>query len=264
MGPELALVTVPTWQWVLLMVLCFGSLIIGLYCLLFMVPLKSFVERINSLGGGMKGIRTHVDGVKSETEQQIVAAQEHMEERLSEAQTGLRDAIESVADTAGQAHEAIVRLDRAAQSLQAAVRENAADARDLSASLGAAHKELEELKSDFAALHAELRGSVSRMVGEYYQRVEGTVLSALETVKDEMLRGAGPRPPRDRSPSAALTPASPFSGPRPPGSRQRSSSKIIEGGSLFAGLEKVRGSETAQEEEGGQPRQGEQQPAPAK
>ena len=76
MVPELAVVALRNWQWVVLIVLCFGSLIIALYCLLFMVPLKSFVERINSLGGGMKGIRAYIEGVKSETERQIADVQE--------------------------------------------------------------------------------------------------------------------------------------------------------------------------------------------
>ena len=237
MGPQLAVVVLPTWQWVLLIVLCFGSLIIGLYCLLFMVPLKSFVERINSLGGGMKGIRSYVEGVRSETEERIAAVQEQVAAGLKESQTELRSAVDSAAQKAGQAQAGLQRLERAAQSLQAELRDNASAVRDLSAGLAAMRKESEELRSDFEALQSELRGSVDQKVSDSYQQLEGTVLSALEALKDGMLRAATAQHP----PSATHVPRPTFEGSPAKDPRRRQPDKIIRAEPLFAVLEKAKG-----------------------
>jgi len=262
MGLQLAVVVLPTWQWVLLIVLCFGSLIIGLYCLLFMVPLKSFVERINSLGGGMKGIRSHVEGVRSETEERIAAVQEHAEGELKESHAELRGAVDSAAQRAGQAQAGLQRLERAAQNLQAGLRDNASDARSLSAGLATMRKELEELRSDFEALQAELRGSVGQMVSESYQQLEGTVLSALEALKDGMLRAATV----PHSPSAGHGPRPTFDRSSGKDSRRRQPDKIIRAEPLFTVLDKDKGNAAKRhgKDAGEEVPDGQEHPAPAK
>ena len=52
------------------------SLVIALYCLLFMVPVKRFWERIRTLGGGLKGIEAHVDGVRSKVSRRLEEVEE--------------------------------------------------------------------------------------------------------------------------------------------------------------------------------------------
>ena len=261
MGLQLAVVVLLTWQWVLLIVLCFGSLIIALYCLLFTVPLKSFVERINSLGGGMKGMRSYVDGVRGETEERIAAVQEQLEGELNESHAELRGAIDSAVERASRAQAGLQKLDRAAQSLQTGLRDNACDVGNLSAGLATVHKELQELRSDFEALQAELRGAVGQMVSDSYQQLEGTVLSALEALKDGMLRGGTvPHPPRDH----ALRPLS--DGTPAKDSRRRTSDKIIAAEPLFAGLEKGKADRPGGrgKDAGGEVPDGQEHPAPAK
>lgn len=265
MSLHMAAVVLPTWQWVLLMSLCFGSLTIALYCLLFMVPLKSFVQKVNSLGGGMEGIRKYVDGLRSETEKRIASVQGHLQQELEQTRAEFRGAMDALTQSTRQAQSGIQKLDGEVQGLQTELRGTVSEMGEMSAGLGKIHKQLGELRNDFDVLQVELRGSVQQLVSDSYQQIEGTVLSALEAVKDEMLRGAG-KLQASRDPGPTLRPASPrpLVGPRYKPSRRRPSSKIISAEPLFANLEKVEKgpAKDGGEKGGGRTMKGE--PAPAK
>jgi len=242
MGLHVAAVVFPTWQAVVLILLCFGSLIIALYCLFFMVPLKSFVERIDSLGGGMKGMESHVDGLKNETDRRVASLEERICESLRELRCELQQSIDTAADKTTRALDGLQRLDKATHNLQAEIRDAASDTRKLGASLDAVRAGLDDLRSDFTALEGELRGSVNQQVSDSYQKLESTVLSALEAVQDDMLRGASklrawqsPTPPSRPAPNGKL-------GTRGlKDSRRKATSKIISAEPLFADAEKGQG-----------------------
>ena len=177
MSAGLGVVAFSTWLGVLLIVLCFGSLLIALYCLLFTVPLNSFVQRVNSLGGGMRGIRAHVDDMLSQTDRRIAEMQRLMHEGMEE---GLRES-------------------------RAELEQHARSVAELRADLNALHEQLADLRNDSEVLEGELAGRVRTLVSESYRALAGTVLGAHEAVRDEMLRGAkklrhphDPRPPTGR------------------------------------------------------------------
>jgi hypothetical protein len=188
----MAEVAFSTWQAVLLIVLCFGSLLLALYCLLFMVPLKSFVERVNSLGGGMRGIRAQVDGALSQTEA-----------RLEQIEAAVRE-------------------------LRAELEKGAGGAVKLAADLGAIQERLADLKDDVEVLEGQLSESVQRQVAASCRELEGVVLAALEAVRDEMLRGANRlRSPRETRPPVTGPPPTRLMERGPGELRPEASRKII-------------------------------------
>ena len=234
-----AVAILETWQAVVLILLCFGSLIIALYCLFFMVPLKSFVRRINSLGGGVRGIRAHVNGVRSETEKRISVMEEVLRNELGKLRADLQGALDAAADSASRAHSGLQGLERTVQHFQAQLREHSSDGRKLSEGLAHMRKELSDLRNDLDVVEVELRGSVSQLASDSYKQLEATVLGALEVLQDEMLRaadklrGSGERPASWKpSPSARIGTTSGKD------SRRRASGKIIPAEPLFAELDK--------------------------
>ena len=212
MGLHLAAVVFPTWQAVVLILLCFVSLLISLYCLLFMVPLKSFVARINLLGGGMKGIETHVDGIRSETERRMAALEKQIRDGMDQLRAEVQAATNATGDKAAHLQESIQKLERAAHNLQAEVRATASDTRKMEAALATFRAGMEEVQNDFSALEGELRSTVNQQVNVSYQKLESTVLSALQAVRDDMLRGAS-RLRTWQAPSPPPPPPSPQSSP---------------------------------------------------
>jgi len=247
MGLHLAAVVFSTWQAVILILLCFGSLIIALYCLFFMVPLRSFVERVNLLGGGMKGIESHLDGVQGEVERRIATVEELVRAAMREVRCELQEAIQQVTNRTSRTQENVQRLDRATQNLQAELRDAVADTRKLAASVDAMRAALDEIRDDFAALDGELRGAISQQVTDSYQKLESTVLSALEAVQDDMFRGTS-KLRSWQAPAPSHKPAGKF-GVRPTrDSRRRPLSKIISAEPLFADAEKAEQSEASHEE----------------
>jgi len=263
MGLHLAAVVFPTWQAVVLILLCFVSLLISLYCLLFMVPLKSFVARINLLGGGMKGIETHVDGIRSETERRMAALEKQIRDGMDQLRAEVQAATNATGDKAAHLQESIQKLERAAHNLQAEVRATASDTRKMEAALATFRAGMEEVQNDFSALEGELRSTVNQQVNVSYQKLESTVLSALQAVRDDMLRGASrlrtwqaPSPP----PPPPITPKLTSNGWKD--ARRKPGSKIISAEPLFADAEK--GDSAASQEESEETVDAEKEGAPAK
>jgi len=220
MGAMIGAVVFSTWLGVLLIVLCFGSLLIALYCLLFMVPLNSFVQRVNSLGGGMRGIRAHVDEVLSQADQRIAEVQRLLNERL----------------------------ERSLQEVEVELKSHGRSVAELRTDLNALHQQLAELRNDFEVLEGELAGRARTLVAESYRGLEGTVLGALEAVRDEMLRGAT----RLRHPHAPQPPAGRWAEHGPGEARRPSERKIISALPLFGDMDKVtqqRGADADEAEE---------------
>lgn len=250
MAIVLANVVFSTWQAVLLIVLCFGSLVIALYCLFFMVPLKSFVQRINSLGGGMQGMRAHVDGVRSEIEKQIAALESLVRRHAEATRAEMEVAVDSAAEAARKGEAAVQRLAGAVEGLQAESAGQISASREAAAELSALRGELGELRHDFELLQGELSGSIRRMVSQSYQTLEGTFTAALAAVSDEMLRGSGTlRNGRESRPSVGPGANGLFGDRGRQGLRQDAPSKIISAQPLFAQAERPEPVEGGHEEQ---------------
>ena len=209
----LADIAFSTAQALLLIAVCFGSLILALYCAIFMVPVKRFMARIHSLGGGMKGLEGHINGLKSETDKRIAAAQDLVLGLCTE-----------VAEIQGE-------LER----LRTDVANERAEVEEVNRRLDAVTKGLAAVQTEFGALPTELRENVRQQVSDSYHRMESMMLGALEALQDEMLRETrGRRTARVQSRAGGTGPP----GRIPERRRGATSSKIIPAPSLFGGLEK--------------------------
>jgi len=231
------------WQVWVLIVVSLGALLLALYCLFFMAPLKRFLDHVATLGGGIRGIEEHVRAVREEVEGKL----SELEGNLTQQTAQVRDRAEGGQNRLGgevrEMQKKLEELRKDVQSLQAELRQTRSDALKLSQNVEALTKQMDGARSDFDALDTELRESVRRLVADSFSTVESTVLSALEAVQEEMLSGSG-------EVGAAAPRALP---PRPtrhgssPGGTGASRDNIISAGPLFAGL---RG-EKQQDNEGG-------------
>ena len=247
----------PQWMAVVLIFVAFGSLIIALYCLFFMVPVKRFWERINSLGGGMKGIEAHLSGVRDEFARRLNELESSTGQQIEEG----RQAAQATLDRLGRDCRGVQRemevLRKELESLQAV----AQSTRSLT-------RELQQLRGDFDGLDVELRESVRQLVADSFASVESTVLSALDAVQEEILYGtSGPSGgSRPRQPRRQAGPTSPDFA-RPGGTHGRDN--IIAVRDLFAALNQGKGEkaeepeESADETGGGEEDQGSRNPTKA-
>jgi len=218
-------------QQIVLIIVSMAAFIMALYCVLFMVPVKRFVERINSLGGGMKGIEEHVAGIRDEVKARLVEVEQVTRQQLAEVRQAAVSSTEKVAKESRELHREIEKLRKDVQALQAELRATASDTMKAVQSCEALSKQIEQLRSDFDALGLELRESVRQLVANSFNSVESTVLSALDAVQEEILYGTS-------GPSGPARPVPPRSEPlRPPtgsGTDRRGRDNIISMGPLFS------------------------------
>lgn len=184
----LGAVVFSTWQGIFLILLCFGSLGIAIYCLLFMVPVKSFMQRINSLGGGMEGIRSHVDGVRMEVEERIEEVERALGEQLEEVSRRSREDTAQLRKKLRSASQTLRKLDSGVRELREELSRAQTHREDLQRSAKSLGAGVRDLRHDFKALEEELDAQVRQTVAGSYQQIEGTVLSALKAVQKDMLR----------------------------------------------------------------------------
>lgn len=223
------------WQAVVLILFSCASLIIALYCLFFMVPVKRFWERIRSLGGGMKGIEAHIDGVRDETGRGLAELESSMRQHVAQSRESAQTALDRLARESRETHRELEKLRKDLQALQAELRAAAGDSTKVAQGLASLTKQVHQLRNDFDALDVELRQSVRQLVASSFNSVESTVLSALEAIQGEIVYGASKssdttKPFRpDQEPPR---PTSPFNR----GPRRRTPENIITVQPLFAGL----------------------------
>ncbi|MHC4479637.1 MAG: hypothetical protein ACYS1C_01505 [Planctomycetota bacterium] len=242
----------PQWQAAVLIIVSFGSLIIALYCLFFMVPVKRFWERIHTLGGGMKGIEAYVLGFQDEIRERLAELEEATRRQIAQSREASEEELDRLAEGLEGFRPQLERLRKDVQSLQAELREAASDTMKVGQSTAALGRQLEQLRGDFDALDVELRESVRQLVSESFSTVESTVLSALDAVQQEMLYGVSEAsPPPEPRPPRREKPAPRFGG----GGAPRTRDNIIEMAPLFAGLrgeeEGDSSQEPTEEDEGG-------------
>lgn len=188
MIPVFAEVVFATWQALFLIILCFVSMGISLYCIFFMVPLRSFMKHINSLGGGMEGIRSHVDGVREEVEERIDALESSVSETFEQQEREIANSLEELTDLTGKASRRMDQMEERLDSLEEGLTEQKPKINRLRGELDNLGQQHADLRNDFDAIEDELQGRVRRAVEKAYNRLEGTLLGGLEALQDEMLR----------------------------------------------------------------------------
>lgn len=231
MNAVLAAVTIDTLRFVILVVFSVCALIISLYCLFFMVQEKSFWARIHSLGGGLRGIETHVAGVKDELSKRLDALEKDADKRIEAVSEEAQASAEKLAKAGRETARELERLRRELQGLQAELREALAGNGRLNQTVETLTGRFQQLRGDFDGLGVELRESVRQQVAGSFASVESTILSALDAVQEEILYGVS-RPGGPCTPFPARRPAARPSAPSGDGDRQN----IINVGPLFAGL----------------------------
>ncbi len=238
----------PQWQAIVLIIVSFGSLIVALYCFLFMVPVKRFWERVRSLGGGMKGIEAHVNGVLDQLGRRLNELESSFAQQIRESREAAEATLDQLAKDGHAMQRELEMTRKELQSLQAQLREAGADNRKVVRTAELLTKELQQLRSDFDALDVELRESVRQLVADSFTGVESTVLSALDAIQDEMIRAA----PGQRAPSeprgGPARPAPRLTG-RPSG---RGRDNIITVHPLFAGLNQGQAGEGTEDDSQGE------------
>ena len=252
MDMVIAQVVFETWRFVLLVFLCCASLIVALYCLCFMVPIRRFWARIGSLGGGMDGMKSHLEGVENEAARKMVDMEERVRQMIEESRNGLEERITKLGVLLQQVSQGLGSLEGKVESLASTLRDDSSNILDLKKDLSSAGGDIGQLRSDLEALDVKLTQSVQLLVSGSFQQIEGTILSALGAIQNEMLTGVA-RP--DTVPD-------PRGGPRDrvrPDSRRRTHPRnIIPAEPLFSDLDR----KTERKEKGDSG--GQNQPKPGK
>lgn len=232
-----------------LLLLCLGAFGMSLWCLLFMAPLtrlKRFMATIDSLGGGMKGIEAHVDGVRDEIKTRLAELEEKARRQVEEARQAATAGLDKLARENRELQREMERLRKDVQSLQAELRATGADTMKVGQSCKALTKQLQQLRSDFDALDVELRESVRQLVADSFSTVESTVLSALDAVQEEILYGVSASTPPSKPLPTCPEPSRPVFG-----GERRGRDNIIPVEPLFANLRA--GAEDEETESEGEP-----------
>jgi len=177
------------WHWVVMVCFSCAALIISLYCLFFMVPVRRFLAHIRSLGGGMKGMEAHLESMREEVSARLAELETSTQDQVAQAQEAAESALEKVSEESREARRELNRVRKNLQSLQAELRETAADSSKVSRGASALTTQLQQLRKDFDVLDIELRRSVQREVANSFSSVESTVLSALEAIQGEIVYG---------------------------------------------------------------------------
>lgn len=221
----------PVWQAIFLIVLSFGSLVIALYCLLFMVPLKKFVQRIESLGGGMEGIKSHLSGIEAYFEKELQRMESRREERIDHLKTVTEERFETVEHKMQDMEKAMERHQNTGNAVGDAMESMQQELQETMSTCANMERRLREMRRDMSVQGEETEGKLQKQVRESFYELEATMLSTLEVLRDELLPPKKNGTPHD--------PASPFS----PVSRKKglhadeqepADSKIISAGPLFS------------------------------
>ncbi len=183
-----------------------ASLVIALYCLFFMVPVKRFWERIRTLGGGLKGIEAHVDGMRENVSRRLDELEGKLKADFEERRRENKKTLERLARRSRSNQGDLESLRKDIQELQAELRETAAGAGKVARKVNSLATRLEQIRGDLDAQEAELQRAVQQQVTETFASVESTVLAALESVQEEILYGVSGAPPQSPRPSPCHKP----------------------------------------------------------
>ena len=196
MGPVLAVLQ--PWHAITLIFISCVALIISLYSLLFTVPIKRFWEHIESLGGGLEGVKKHMEGVKADVSRRVDSIEEQMREQIeAETQdlqkktdrlaTKVEDNTEALSAEIEKAQKRLQELKKALATARSELEEVGSDKESLARAVTKLSERVDDLESDFESIDMELRESIARRVSESQRQVEASVLSALDAIQDQIL-----------------------------------------------------------------------------
>ncbi len=200
------------WGWVVMVVFSCAALIISLYCLFFMVPVRRFWAHIRSLGGGMKGMESHLRGIEENVSERLAELERNVQEQIDKARDGALEAQERLAEEGREARRELGEVSNELKSLQEELRRTAAESDKMTQGAEKLTRQLRQMRSDFDVLDVELKDSVRQQVAKSFHSVESTVLSALEAIQDEIVFGAAGQTPPKRPSSVQPGPIKPKSG----------------------------------------------------
>jgi len=200
MGPTLALLE--PWHAITLIGISCVALIVSLYCLLFTVPLRRFWQQVESLGGGLEGVKKHTESIKADVSRRLESVEEDVhkkvEKQTEDLQQETRELARRVEKKASalstrldQTREKMQELEKAIGGVQSRLEDGDRDREELERAVGKLSERIEDLESDFDSIDMELRESISRRVSESHKQVEARVLSALDAIQDQILGEAG-------------------------------------------------------------------------
>ncbi len=185
------------------------ALIIALYCLFFMVPVKRFWERVRTLGGGIKGIEAHVNGVRESISRQVEGLRQESREQAEAQRAEFEQKLEELARDGRKGRRRLETLADEIETTRQQLKSTAGELRKVMRNMEALSRNVQQLRSDFDTLDVEVRESVRQQVGNSFSTVESTVLSALEAVQEEILYGVcgdGSGPPHREPPPTGTGP----------------------------------------------------------
>ena len=145
------------------------------------------------------------------------------------------------ADVAGMMELPEIR--QSLESLRNALQEQSTHNSQFSKSVDSLAERLEQMQRDFGSLDVELRESVRQLVSDSHQRVEGTVLSALDAIQNQIIRGVE-RPP-GKPPVERFAPRQDATSESP---HRQDPRKIISAGPLFTPSENAEDQAEEQDE----------------
>ncbi len=221
----------PVWQAIFLIFLSFGSLIIALYCLLFMVPLKKFVQRIESLGGGMEGIKSHLSGIEAYFEKELQRMESSRAERIDHLKTVTEERFEAVERKMQDMEKTLQRQENTGNALGESMESMQQELQETMSTCANMERRLREMRRDMSVQGEETEGKLQKQVRESFYELEATMLSTLEVLRDELLP-----PKKDGTPHDSASSFSPVSRKKGPhaGEQEPTDSKIISAGPLFS------------------------------
>jgi uncharacterized protein (DUF3084 family) len=171
------------------------SLGLSLYCLFFFIfPATRLRKRLRSLGGGLKGIEAHVDGVRDSISKRLDDATGELRDQLAAVRQETAGTLDRLSRESRQAQRDLEALRKEVLSLQADLRATSGQGRKLGHVVDAVSGRLQQLRSDLEARNAEMRQLVRQQVSDSFATVESTVLSALEAIQEEIIYGTSASP----------------------------------------------------------------------
>jgi chromosome segregation ATPase len=173
------------------LILSVAAVLMSLYCIIFMVPLKRFWERIDTIGGGLKGVEIYVDSIDEDLRRKLTAAGKTAAEQIEQARRENQQSVDEAVEQIAHAREELEAVHGELKALEGNLSHAQGGSDKVERGIEAMNKRLRQMRRDFDSQEARLRDAARKQIAESGKTIESTVLSALDALHDEMLT-AGP------------------------------------------------------------------------
>ena len=167
------------------------AIILAVRCTLFSVPLKRFLERIDTIGGGIKGVETYVDSIDEDLRRKLTAADKTAAAQIEQARQENQQSVDQAVAQITHAREELDAVRNEMKALESNLSQAQGGSDKVGRDIEAMNKRLRQMSRDFDSQEARLRDAARKQIAEAGKTIESTVLSALDALHDEMLM-AGP------------------------------------------------------------------------